>query len=54
MHGEIWNISTHLFIGLEYITLEHVGLTISGNVTPNLQVLWVVGHIEYAEIKEWE
>lgn len=39
--------STYLFICLEHITLEHVGGTISSNVTEYFHVLRIVRNVKY-------
>lgn len=40
---------SHLFLGLEDVTTEDVALSVSGDVTENLQILGVMRHVEYPE-----
>lgn len=44
---------SHLLLGLEDVTAEHVTLSISGNVAEDLQILGVMRHIEDPE-REWK
>lgn len=39
----------YLFLGLEDIAAEDVALSVSGDVTENLQILGVMRHVEYPE-----
>jgi hypothetical protein len=43
------SLDTHLFIGFEYVALEHVAGAISRDVAEDLEVLRVVRHVEYPE-----
>jgi hypothetical protein len=38
----------HLFLRLEDIAAEHVALSVPGDVAEDLQILRVVGHVEYS------
>lgn len=38
---------SYLLLGLEDIAAEDVALSISGDVAENLQILRVMGHVEY-------
>lgn len=38
---------SYLLLGLEDIAAEDIALSISGDVAENLQILRVVGHVEY-------
>lgn len=40
---------SYLFLGLEDVAAEDVALSVSGDVTENLQILGVVRHVEYPE-----
>lgn len=40
---------SYLFLGLEDVTAEDVALSVSGDVTENLQILGVMRHVEYPE-----
>lgn len=39
----------YLFLGLEDVAAEDVALSVSGDVTENLQILGVMRHVEYPE-----
>lgn len=41
------NCFSYLLLGLEDIAAEHVALSISGDIAENLQILRVMGHVEY-------
>ena len=41
----------HLLLGLEHVAAENVALSVAGDVAEDLQVLGVVGHVEYSGIR---
>lgn len=43
---------THLFVGLEDVAPEHIAGPVPGDVAEYLQILRVVGDIEYSEIRD--
>lgn len=43
------SIYFYLFLGLEDVAAEDVALSVSSDVTENLQILGVMRHVEYPE-----
>ena len=44
------SVSPYLFVSFEDVALEDISRAVSSDVAPDLQVLGVVGHVEYPKI----
>ena len=43
---------SHLLLGLEHVATEDVALSVPGDVAEDLQILGVMGHVEYSGRQE--